>query len=250
LLAAGIEPSAIDLTALWKFAGLTLKVRHNGLRNNFPKTFRLMSLTGVEITLFASYATFCSSTGRSLAPTSEGRALDFVAFLKQTLDFDTRNHILLWDLIRYEQALALLAKPVSSRPCRFTTEHSGPIRTSLSGSTVPKIRGATILHEMQCDPVVVGRLLFQNPPRLDQIPLQVHHYCYWRPDLSGGIQILELDEFGYYALCFVDGTRSTAELSVRLGGKRRPTAGFLRSLSQLAAIGVLDFKGTPTNCLI
>jgi hypothetical protein len=242
LLAQGIEPGAIDLTALWKFAGLTVKVRHNGLRNDFPMTFRLMSLAGLEIELFASYATCCASKGRALAATSEERARDFIAFLEQMLDFRTRPNLLLWDLIRHEQALALLNKSVTARSSDMEGEHPASSRNAISGSTVPVIRGTAILHEMRCVPRAVELELFQNPPQLGKIPLDGHRYCYWRSEAAAGIHILEVDEFSYHALSFIDGLRTTSELSLRLGGGRRPTVRFLRALGELAAIGILDFK--------
>ncbi len=244
----GIEPGTIDLTALWKFAGLTIKVRHNGMRNDLPMTFRLMSLAGLEIEVFASYATFCSSKRRRFAATPEGKARDFIAFLEQWLDFGATHHLLLWDLIRHEQALALLARSGSSKPPLVTTGHSTPSLRPPSGSSVPLACGDIILYEMRCDPRAVELSLFQSPPQLSQIPLGTRYYCYWRSDKTAEIRILELDEFGYYAASFVDGVRSTAELSLQLGGSRRPTRGFLRSLSQLAAVGILDFKpGSKTG---
>ena len=40
LRAYGVDPAAFDLDAIWKFAGLTAKVKHNGLRFDLPLTFR------------------------------------------------------------------------------------------------------------------------------------------------------------------------------------------------------------------
>ena len=56
LVRLGIEPESLDLNALWKLAGLTIKVRHNGVRQQLPGTFRLMAAAGLEISLFADYA--------------------------------------------------------------------------------------------------------------------------------------------------------------------------------------------------
>ena len=49
LLRLGIDPECLDLDALWKFSGLTIKVRHNGVRQQLPCTFRLMAAAGLEI---------------------------------------------------------------------------------------------------------------------------------------------------------------------------------------------------------
>lgn len=241
LLGQGIQPESIDLIALWKFAGLTVKVRHNGIRRELPITFRFMSLSGLEIEVFASYATFCAAKGRRYAPSPEERTRDLIAFLEQWLDFAETNHSLLWDLIRHEQALALMTSIASTTP--FVKAKGPPgSRPKASGSSVPLVCGEIILHEMRCDPRAVESILFQRAPELSQIPLGRHYYCYWRSHRLQEVQILELDEFGYYVLSFVDGLRSTMELSRQLGGSSQPSPGFLRSLSQLATVGIIDFK--------
>jgi len=242
LLNQGLEPGSIDLSALWKFAGLTVKVRHNGIRQELPMTFRLMNLAGFEIELFASYATSRASKGQPYAATPADRARDLIAFLEQWLDLGATNHSLLWDMIRHEHALATLAKSVSSTPLPLATDHPGPSRGALSASSVPLVRGEIILHEMRCDPRAVESALFQRPPPLNQIPLGTRHFCYWRPATAAEIRILELDEFGFYALSFVDGVHSAAELSRQLGGSRRPTRRFLRLLSLLEETGILGFQ--------
>src|SRR5437868_6318216 len=78
----GIEPSMVDLDALWKFAGLTVKVRHNALRDELPASFRLLTLLGLEIDLFTAYAIDTASRGARFAPTTEGRTLDLLVFLE------------------------------------------------------------------------------------------------------------------------------------------------------------------------
>ena len=45
----GLDPAKVDLDALWKFAGLTLKVRHNGIREDLPLTFRLLHVTELAV---------------------------------------------------------------------------------------------------------------------------------------------------------------------------------------------------------
>ena len=104
----GVDPDLIDIDALWKFAGLTTKVRHNGLRADIPLTFRLLNVAGLEIDVFGAYSTFHAD--RSFGPTVQARSDDLLLFLEQWLDFDKREHALLWDLIRHELALARLRK--------------------------------------------------------------------------------------------------------------------------------------------
>jgi hypothetical protein len=71
----GVEPNELDLDALWGFAGLAMKVRHNPLRTGLPFTFRLLEVAGLELQVFASYATFRAARGtlgKSLQAKIEG----------------------------------------------------------------------------------------------------------------------------------------------------------------------------------
>jgi hypothetical protein len=97
----GIEPESFDFYALQKYAGLTTKVRHNGLRLDLPLTFRLLNVAGLEIELFSAYATFRAASGIGYADTTAGRAQDLLAFMEQWLDFDRHEHVLLWDIMRH-----------------------------------------------------------------------------------------------------------------------------------------------------
>jgi hypothetical protein len=239
LLRQGIRPESIDLTALWKFAGLPVKVRHNPIRRQLPITFRFMSVAGLEIEVFASYATFCAANGRRYAATSEERANDLIGFLEQWLDFSNTTHLILWDLVRHEHALARLTR--STIPV-VTADRVRASKQRPTATSVPVVLGKIILHQMRGDPRSLESILFQRAPKLSNIALGSHYYCYWRSDQLPEVKILELDEFGYYVLSFIDGVRSTRELSNQLGGGSRPSRGFLQSLRQLATVGIIDFK--------
>jgi hypothetical protein len=241
LRSKGIAPETIDLTALRKFAGLSIKVKHNGLRFDLPLTFRLVSLSGLDIAVFAAYATYCDVNGHRLAKTSAERAIDLTSFLETWLDLKQRNHRLLWDMIRHEQALAQLAKPAPEIPA-VPADHPRSRRSTSRASLVPRVQGHVILHETQCDPQLVKSALFQRPLRLDQIPDEMHFYCYWRGGDTDEVHLLELDEFGYYTLQLVDGVTPVSELNRRMGGGRRPTPAFLGALQQLADIGILHLS--------
>jgi hypothetical protein len=239
LRSCGVDPEKIDLNALWKFAGLTAKVRHNGLRADLPLTFRLMDVAGLEIEVFASYASFRASEGGRYANNSETRMQDLLTFLKHWLDFDRREHALLWDLIRYELALTQLSRLATVVPALPAAE--SPAQCAPRATSVPRVCGHAILHEMRCDPRNVGAMLKEKSPRLDEVPLGTFHFCYWRRSGAAGIHILQLDELGFYLISLVDGKRSTADLSRLIGGGRRPAKGFLKALGELASVGILAF---------
>ncbi len=225
----GVDPDAIDLEALWKFAGLSTKVRHNGLRADLPLTFRLLNVAGLEIDVFGAYASFRS--GESFGPTTQSRSDELLLFLEQWLDFDKREHALLWDLIRHELALARLRK------LEISSEAQGIARSLVRASSVPRVRGEIILHEMRSDPRVVETQLQQKNPRLKRVPLDTFNFCYWRLE---DVYILELDALSFYLLSMIDGKRTAAELSCLLGGKRKLAKGFVNSFAELAAVGILS----------
>jgi hypothetical protein len=221
LVALGVDPQAVDLDGLWKFAGLTLKVRHNPVREALPATFRLMSVAGIEIDVFAAYA----ADRRRLANTTEERTRDLLEFLDRWLDRDRPEHALLWDLARHERTLATL-----------------PVRVPIAArSRVPRLVGAMTLHELGCDPREVAGALWERAPLAELVALRRETYlCYWRPADADDARIVELDAFGFYALALVDGVRTTAALHRALGGTGRPTRGFLALLERLATAGLID----------
>jgi hypothetical protein len=238
----GVNPDNLDLDALWKFAGLTAKVRHNGLRTNLPLTFRLLNVAGLEIEVFASYASFCASEGKRYAATPEARAQDLLTFLEQWLDFERYDHVLLWDVIRYELALTQLSRLATVVPALPVAEP--PVQPAPRASSVPRVCGHAILHEMRCDPRDVAAMLKEKSQRLDEVPLGTFHFCYWRRDAAAEIHILQLDELGFYLISLVDGKLSAANLSRLIGGSRRPARGFLKALGELASVGILAYD-TP-----
>jgi hypothetical protein len=239
LRGCGVDPDEFDFGALWKFAGLTGKVRHNGLRADLPLTFRLLNVAGLEIEVFASYASFRGSEDGPLADSIEGRTQDLLTFLENWLDFDRRDHALLWDLIRYELALTRLSRLAPAATVIQAGQSPSPILPR--AGSVPRVRGQVVLHEMRCDPRIAGAMLQEKSPRLDEVPLGTYHFCYWRRDAAPEIHILALDELGFYLVKLADRKRSAADLSRLMGGSRKPRREFLKALGELAAVGILAF---------
>ena len=215
--AYGVDPSAFDLDAIWKFAGLSAKVKHNGLRFDLPLTFRFLSVCRLEIEVFGAYAAHKAKARTRYALTVEGRIVELVDFLRDWLDFDKREHELLWDVIRHETALAQLRKrtPVVKK------------------SRAPHVVGEIMLYEMTCDPRVVGELLREKSFDPDRVQRCVVHLCYWNPGDPQDIRILELDELGYHLLSLVDGKRSLADF-------KRISKKLMSALNELGSVGVIS----------
>jgi len=231
----GVDPATFDLDALWKFAGLSAKVKHNGLRSELPLTFRFLSLNGLEIEVFSAYASH--KAGSRFAPTTEERITELIDFLNDWLDFNKPEHSMLWDLIRHEAALAQLQKLTPS--ARKTRSRKVPVAAS-----VPHIAGNIILHELTCDPRVVGTLVRENSFNLDKVQQVPVHLCYWNPGDPDEICILELDELGYCLLSLVDGKTSVAAFNRLFGGKSRIPKNLINAFTELASVGVISFSKT------
>jgi hypothetical protein len=238
----GIEPSALDLDALWKFAALTVKVRHHALRDDLPASFRLMSVAGLEIELFTGYASDIATRRARFAPTTEGRMLDLLVFLEGWIDHENWAHVLLWDLIRHERAIGRLARTapvVGSSPDLW---RAGEPLPTPAADLVPRIRGEIVLHEMNSDPRVTTAVLQADAPDLAAISRAPARRCYWRTDAGPDVTTLSLNRLGFAVLGLVDGTRTVAELQRALGGGRRPSASLLRVLSELQTLGVIVLR--------
>jgi hypothetical protein len=240
LLRFGIDPARFDLDALWKFAGLTIKVRHNNVRQQLPCTFRLMAAAGLEISLFADYAACRKASGQPYAAATTQRTHELVHFIKQWIDPSVPAHVLLGDIATHEETLVCLNSPA---PGEVPVEGAGrkARAAALNASAVPGLCGRVTLRELRCDPLTLAGALRQRVPRLADIPLGPRYYCYWRSNNAPEVAVVELDEFGFYVLSLVDGRRSVADLSHVLGGGRRPTRRFTQALRQLEQLGILKF---------
>jgi len=238
----GVDPNSVDLDALWKFAGLSVKVRHNGLRGDLPSTFRLLNIAGLEIEVFASYATFQSGHGRKYAATAEGRSEDLLLFLEQWLDFERHEQALLWDVIRHELTLARLRKSCPSVAASTVSDAPGQRPRAKS---IPRVCGEIVLHEMRSDPRVVERLLQRKRPNLKEVSRGTFHFGYWRT--AAELFILQLDELGFLLLSMIDGKRSVADIGSLIYGGRKVRAELVNALSELEAMRIVAFDGTKKS---
>jgi len=243
LRAQGLSPADLDLNALWKFAGLAVKIRHNGLRGELPWTFRLLNVLGLEAEIFASYGSFLARTGTSLGNSLEARARGLCAFLESWLDCAKDDHALLWDLIRHELALMQLSNTETLDP---SSQTSVPLKDVLPcAATVPRVCGTIVLHTMSCDPRTMIAALRHTSPSLHTLIREEVHLCYWQPAASADLHILQLDELGFYLLSCSDGSVTAADLSRRLTGGRRVAPSLLEALNELRTLGILSLHTKP-----
>lgn len=237
----GVDPASLDLAALRGFAGLALKVRHNGLRGAFLHSFRLLHAAGLEIEVFADYALALATAGEALASTDTARARALIAFVQRWHDPSLATHSLLWDLLRHESALFELAH----LPAETRTPAARPAARP-TPRAVMRVRGAVRLHEMQHKPSDILLALRQREPDLTSIAPAASALCYWRPPDEAAVRIVELDAFGFAAVQAGQGQHLVAELSMALGlGSRVPD--MVRTLlEQLRELGLLAFE-RPTR---
>lgn len=233
--AVGVEPGSLDLGALRRFGGLAMKVRHNGLRDAWRGTFRLLDVAGIEIELFADYALAVAERGRGLAVGDEARARDLLEFIAGWPGGGQPAGRLLWDLVRHEQTLFELAR-IEPPPLPAAATQTRPTPDSLA-----LVCGLVQLHEMRHDPIEIVAALRARDPVLNGLVAGRRLFAYWRPQGESATQRVELDEFGFAALQAADGQRSVAELCVALGLARRPPPRALALLAQLGAAGLLAF---------
>jgi hypothetical protein len=227
----GVDPAGLNLQKLRQFAGLAVKVRHNALREFMPISFRLMSVGAIEVEIFADYAMFRSKKELSYAATTSMRASDFIDFLEDWINQDERSHVLLWDAIRFEYALARLG-PWFER---------GLESNDNSVKDFPRIHGAAILYNFQSDPYVLANVLYEAEPDLSRIPTEEKYLCFWRGSESGGVSILGLDAFGFHLLSFLDGQHSIATIARCFGGgseMRNAVDDGVRALLQLGIVSI------------
>lgn len=229
----GLAPESVDAGALRRFAGLTAKVRHNGARNLLPLSFRFLAAAGLELELFADYASECSRAGREFAGGAAERCDELMAYIEQWLDVSERDQALFWDLLRHEYAAVA--------PRRDTGGAEDAEGGKARPEAVARVRGELQLHEMRSDPRELAAAMGRREPRWEEIELSPHYYGYWRAPGEEAASLLELDEFSFYALRFMDGQKTVAELHALLGGAGAPDAAFLGAMEQLAGAGIARF---------
>jgi hypothetical protein len=225
----GIVPEEFDVGALRKFAGLTTIVRHNGLRQDLPRTFQLLSEARIEIDLFADYAVHLADAERRLAPGAAARAAEFAEFIGHWIDPGRPAHLLIHDVVRHEVAILLLGADAVAP----SAQRGPPCTAAVCADTIAAVRGVILLRDFHFDPRSAD-----PEPMPDRLMLG-----YWRASATDPLLILELDTFTYELLRRAGGTVSVAKLAHEMTGAS-PTRRFLAALEEVVALGVITLA-TP-----
>lgn len=249
LRAAGFAPGDVDLDGLWKFAGLSEKIRHNPCRDDLSLTFRLLSKLGLEIEVFASYAPRSAERRRAGKGSVADKIDGLVEFLDGWLDVDRHEHALLWDMIRHEATLARMRK----RMARGEGESpaAGAVAAAPRGASkadgVPVIAGVLHLHQMTFDPRILAERLRQQSPQLSDLQRGTIRLGYWWQGGTAGLAIVELDELAAHLLSLVDGASSVAALAEKLAhtGTPIPLQPLRGAFDELAQVGLITFHTHP-----
>lgn len=236
----GLSPGELDLDALWKFAGLSEKVKHNGCRTHLQLTFRLLNKLGIEIDAFAEYAASAAERRRRGRISVDERTEALAGFLDGWLDPELDAHALVLDLLRHELAIARLRELAAT-----AGEATAPARVPApaSASSVPAINGELLLHEMSFDPRIVAERV-RHDPTFSDLRRGAVRLGYWWDGAAREPRLLDLDELGAGLLELVDGATSLEAMAARLGTQAdRLVAPF----ADLAELGLVRFE-EPRPC--
>lgn len=241
LSALGLSPGAMDLDRLWKFAGLSEKIRYNPCRNDLPLTFRLLSKLGLEIEVFASYAPRAAELRKAGKNSVEDKIQGLFEFLAGWAERDRPAHVMLCDMIRHETTVAAMRARAAGGDLGLPGRAPGEPAGKAAPGAVPVIAGALTLQRMAFDPRVLAERLRQQAPRLDDLEPGELRLGYWWNGDAPALHILELDELGFCLLSAVDGASSVAELAAPLAraGTALPLAPLLGAFADLAELGLI-----------
>jgi hypothetical protein len=191
---------------LWKFAGLGEKIRHTNCRSDIPSTFRLLASTGLEIDVFSSLTQQAGVLRKQGRKGSLEKIANLIDFLRDWHDPENRNHVLLWDLIRHESAIAELTQAIP-------TSLVEPTLAQLSADSVPRLRGTLRLHRMRFDPrsiIAEMRKQAPDPGSIDPSPVCLG---YWL-NPQGQLLVIDLDDFTLDLLIYTNGVRSVQVIAM------------------------------------
>ena len=226
----GVDATAIDLSTLADFAGLSEKVRHNQCREHLELTFRLLRLSGMEVELFRSYAPRSRQQRRQGLTTVTDRLDGLAAFVEEWAQQGEAGRTLVRDVLWHEYVIAVL------REARAIATTDG--LDSAAPHATPLHNGRLLVRRTTCDPFQVTEVLRAREPDLGAIERGTWTFVYHRSP-AGAVQVVEVEDGVAELLLAVDGRSSVEEIACRLFGSDE-LAGSLRStFDELARLGLL-----------
>lgn len=245
LRSSGIDPENFDLEALWRFSGLTTKVRHNDLRCHLPMTFVLLGDTGLEFDLFADYAIPAAEL-RAAGKNSVWDKLEgLFEFLQTWLDLNRRDHALLWTIFRHEATIAQIHNSIGQQSVLF----QGCAGPEFGLDDIPAIRGILRVLEVNFDPRRLSNILRTNPSELPNLQPNTLRLGYWWEGDCAQMSLLELDESTSHLLSLIGGGRSVRSIARILAEQDDPRVQqtLLAMMGQLADLGLVAFGATNAD---
>jgi hypothetical protein len=229
----GIDATAIDLSALADFAGLSEKVRHNQCREHLELTFRLLRLSGMEVEFFRRYAPTSRQRRRQGLTTVPDRLEGLAAFVAEWAQQGDSGRTLVRDVLWHEYVIAVLRNA------------QGPATTEGVGSADPHVTplhdGRLVVRRTTCNPFQVTEALRAREPDLGAIERGTWTYVYHRAP-AGTIRVMEVEDGVAELLLAADGRSSVEEIADRLFGSGELVDSLRSTFDELVRLGLLAWR--------
>lgn len=242
----GIDPYDLDLKSLWRFSGLTTKVRYNDLRRILPMTFTFLSNTGLEFEIFADYAIPAAELRTAGKNTVSDKLQGLFEFIEGWVDLRIHNHSLLWHILQHEVTIAQIRNIAKQEVILVNSKCEN---YEFKINDIPIIRGMLRLFELRFDPRMIFDTLRRKPNELSSLQLHPVRLGYWWDGESSEINLLELDESTFHILGLIDGRRAVRDIVQILADQENHHAEdtILEFMSQLANICLLAQSKSDTG---
>ena len=237
----GVDPNALNIEALWKFAGLITKIRHNSLRSDLPLTFLALNCTGLEIEIFANYSLRHTALKAAKPNSNEEKSNSLVKFLECWLNLTIPDHALIWDIIRHEHALSQTYHLVpDTQQKQFNIGES----CEVEAYAIPVIQGSLLTYRMSFDLKTLVERFQRRPVDLSGLEPGEFFTGYWWSGEGSQINLLDLDALGFYMLSMIDGTNSIKSIAERLDGDEKfiQPQDLFAPLQELMDLGLLYLR--------
>jgi hypothetical protein len=238
---AAVAPPGLDVEALWKFAGLGVKVKHNVLRTDLPLVWQAISVFGVDVELFAEYAPLAHA---HKAEGKTGRADKLTSLVEFLSDWLCRHaerlgpsYRVVADVLRHEAMLCELRRqPADDAP------DLSPWPSDPSLDDVPAFCGAVRLLRLAYTPGDIRAVLARGKAAVEELARVPADLCrvYWK-NPAARVRVLHVHESAFEVIRRVDGRRSLGAIAGNSGrGDDEAAAAVAReTLAELGNLGAV-----------